>query len=219
MHSSNNKRKLASSEIFAPNASKKVTKVEDSSSTVLSTDRLCHSCNKNTSDWPDHDSFCDNCAKDFGCNDCWVENGMFCGGCSIFICGKCDDMSLDGISPCDVCFELYCGNCGDWKPTKHGSQQCSNCQPWFMKHRSANDFCKECASTRKDAITCEGCNKRVCMMCPFMTCSGCNEMSYCEFCNPMSGCEKCEKDWLCADCGCDCSDNENENENKDTGKQ
>lgn len=142
---------------------------------------------------------CFKCGTCCGCdeNACWVDqDGIHCGACGTFWCDSCSK-----VESCGVCLELYCRDCGDFKPGKGGIQECGGCQPWYKRRKSALDYCSECGSTRRGRI-CFGCNAKFCHECPGFPCSGPDCFSgvfYCEGCNAMRACDKCEE-LFCENC-------------------
>ena len=156
-------------------------------------------------EFPEKDATCaaPGCGRTAGCEDCWTDIGSFCGGsCERFFCEGCAP-----VEPCDACGELFCADCGNFKPGKGGAKQCGDCQPWYTHGRPATDFCAHCGSARSAAAFCEGCGSRVCEQCPMFSCASCGENAYCEQCYSGEGfCEHCEEETgelFCEDC-CEC---------------
>mmetsp|Transcript_23960 Transcript_23960/g.32963 ORF Transcript_23960/g.32963 Transcript_23960/m.32963 type:complete len:128 (+) Transcript_23960:187-570(+) len=73
-------------------------------------------------------AFCLECGKDFGCDECWPDCGLFCSQCNVFRCYSCIDRTGLAISPCDSCSEIYCEDCGNFKTKRDGSEVCSDCR-------------------------------------------------------------------------------------------
>ena len=130
---------------------------------------------------------CSDCGDSVGCTECWVESeAANCNECDAIFCQDCSDI----IGYCDGCDMPICRECTDFKPSKHGGEICSECQPWWMKDAPAHMFCRDCGSQRSSASTCEGCGARVCHECEILVCEDCDE----------GVCAQCDGEW-CEQCG------------------
>ena len=103
------------------------------------------------SDFPSDPAICLHCNEDFGCDDCWTDNGTVCSKCDKFICFDCNDSYRCHITSCDVCFDNFCTDCASFKPYKERRIICNGCQPASMKGKPRCDFCVICGSHGKDA--------------------------------------------------------------------
>ena len=144
-----------------------------------------------------HKQHCSDCGDPLGCTECWPEfEATNCNECEEIFCQDCSDH----IGYCDSCNLPKCRDCTDFKPSKHGEERCSTCQPWWQKNKPATAFCRDCGSQRSSASICEGCGARVCHECEIRVCEDCNE-GVCARCDG-GWCEQCsEIDIIrCADC-------------------
>lgn len=162
----------------------------------------CESCKNKITD--DKQFYCDECDDYIGCSQCWADSDAFsCSKCKCYWCEPCHS-----VSHCDSCHELYCKDCGDFKPKKGGGEECHDCQSWWKKNKPASDFCVECGSARQHANFCDDCGKRFCYQCyKGLQCEEC-DIFKCEYCCDFNFCETCEKN-ICLDCECDCQDSNN----------
>mmetsp|Transcript_36400 Transcript_36400/g.50581 ORF Transcript_36400/g.50581 Transcript_36400/m.50581 type:complete len:220 (+) Transcript_36400:181-840(+) len=123
-------------------------------------------------------AICTECGEDFGCDECWVEVGAFCGNCKDYHCYECGVE----VSGCERCGALNCEECGDFKTGQGGVKLCSRCQPLWMRNKPAGAFCKDCGSQRDMAQFCNGCGERVCVECESVRCETCSEYLFCSTC-------------------------------------
>eukprot|EP01084_Bolivina_argentea_P024536 45717_1 len=142
---------------------------------------------------------CNKCLELMGCEECCLNDGVFCCECDNFCCFNCNK-----IKKCDKCHDYYCKKCTDFKPKQCGGIECSECQSWWKQQKPASAFCVSCGSGRSNAYMCQKCNKRYCIRCVGIFCDECGEHQ-CENCNEMETCCECKVTY-CDDCGkyCDC---------------
>uniref|UniRef100_A0A7S3K5C0 Uncharacterized protein n=1 Tax=Aureoumbra lagunensis TaxID=44058 RepID=A0A7S3K5C0_9STRA len=159
----------------------------------------CHVCGetRELSETETGPSVCVKCDGDYGCFECAVEQGGWCGNCEEFTCFNCPGYP----TACDECYEQFCAECGNFKPGKNRTMRCYSCQPWWQKNKPAGAFCRDCGSQRGGANFCEDCGARICEMCESFQCTSCRETFYCDECNRDDvWCAQCGEDLVCTEC-------------------
>lgn len=142
---------------------------------------MCSCCHesKEVTEVDKGNSICSECGTNYGCFECSMDEGGWCGECKEYTCFGCPGHPRG----CDECLEQLCEECGEFKPGKHRTVRCYRCQPWWQKNKPAGAFCRDCGSQRRGADFCEGCGARICEECEYHQCSSCSEEFYCDECN------------------------------------
>lgn len=140
----------------------------------------------------------------FGCEDCRMDSGDFCAKatCGKFYCHDCANLDV-----CEECGSSFCSTCTTFKPGKHGTKRCSDCQPWWQVNKPAGAFCRDCGSQRSDARICEECDARICCECWYdggQSCAQCG-LFCCDRCDG-SFCYECTDDDCEPTCTACCED-------------